>query len=257
MCLGLGAAPFPMPRAMHSTVQTCSILLLLVLVPRYPLLPPRRGFLCKALPPFALCLQFLYVRDEMYFAPQGSAFPLQPLCQLSCATSSSPCGSLQPLRSLQPLLSLCPPEPACPVPALRRPPVPRSRHQQAATHPPAPMPPSSPPGHCSCPCPTLPAGFYKDKTNLLVFIYKHSFIGLLPCVGFFQPPFLSSCLLLCSEVPVGRGHPVPEPVFWLTLPGVRGLLRPEPGPASPARALGAPWVSRFQRAPWGEARGPV
>lgn len=46
----------------------------------------------------------------------------------------------------------------------------------ASLHPPAPL--------AASPHPALPAGFYKNRTNLLVFIYKHSFIGLLPCVLF-------------------------------------------------------------------------
>ena len=81
MCLGLGAAPFPMPRAKHGTVQTRSTLLPLVLGRRCPLLLLRHGFLCKrCLLLSFLCLQFLYAGDEMYFAPRGSALPLQPLC---------------------------------------------------------------------------------------------------------------------------------------------------------------------------------
>lgn len=84
---------------------------------------------------------------------------------------------------------LCLLEPSWPVPALCHP---LSRHQQAATSPPSLlMPPSSLPRHRSCPCPPLPTGFYKNETNLLVFIYKHSFIGLLPCVRFFSS--LLSC----------------------------------------------------------------
>lgn len=46
----------------------------------------------------------------------------------------------------------------------------------ASLHPLAPL--------AASPHPALPAGFYKNRTNLLVFIYKHSFIGLLPCVLF-------------------------------------------------------------------------
>lgn len=52
--------------------------------------------------------------------------------------------------------------------------------------------PQQPPWPLLTPCPALPAGFYKNTTNLLVFIYKHSFIGLLPCVVrlFFSPSLL-------------------------------------------------------------------
>lgn len=78
MCLGLGASPFPMPRAPHGTVQTGSTLLPLVLAPRCPLLP-RRGFLCKRclLLSFS-CLRFLYAGDEMYLALWGLCCPCNP-----------------------------------------------------------------------------------------------------------------------------------------------------------------------------------
>lgn len=98
-------------------------------------------------PSLFLFAVLLYSRDEMYFAPRLCLVPSCPMF---------------PPRALTPV------------------PVPMGRSVVALPrcplHPPVPL--------AALPHPALPPGFYKNRTNLLVFIYKHSFIGLLPCVLF-------------------------------------------------------------------------
>lgn len=202
-CLGLGS---PLP---HVQGQARYNMNTISPVPRgapTPAPPAAPWLSLPAIPLFVVLVFAVFIlwRLNVFCSSGVCVAPATPL-PASCAVSSSPCDSLKPF------LSLCLLESPCPLSAALLSP---SRHRRLLPVPPLLMPPSSFPSHCSCPCPALPAGFYKNKTILLVFIYKHSFIGLLPsgifcwCFLLFvfpQSPVLSSRLSLRRRSQQDRG----------------------------------------------------